>query len=97
MNESTPRPQLPERLAEGLRALVAGAFRVAAHVEFGGIPAEHWKRVKATIAAGDAQLTVQVDVPSAAVRVLVDGKAWAAPECLFSIELRPDPESPKAA
>jgi hypothetical protein len=78
-------------LADGLARLGSGAVRVASE-GLAHLPADVRERIQRSVDAGQCALTVQIDLPSGAVRLLADGPGWIKPQCLFAVEL-PEPES----
>lgn len=73
------------RLDDACRDLVAAATRVAGY-SHASVPREFFDQIRAAVDDGKASLTVQVDLPTGAIRVLADGEDWLAPQCLLNIE-----------
>ena len=70
--QNTISGQISESLAEGCAWLTRGALRVAAE-GLAKVKPGRWRAIQSDVGAGRASLTVQVDLPSGAVRVLSAG------------------------
>lgn len=78
------------RLAAGLSALTWAAERIMAE-SLARLPPPHAHSITSAVDAEMCCLTLQIDLPSLAVRVLADGPGWLAPQVLFALELPPKP------
>lgn len=88
------RPLSPG-LAVALEQLLPAAIRMASY--YGAtIPEGYALQIREAVDAGQATLSVQIDLPSGAVRVLVDGEGFAGPTCLLALEASGD-ERPRLA
>jgi hypothetical protein len=84
-------------MAAGLSALQLGAQRVIA-CALTQLPTEERNAIQAAVDSEQCALTLQIDFPSCAVRVLADGQGWLKPRCLMALELpEPVPAGGKAA
>jgi hypothetical protein len=81
-----PGGPMSERLAEGLAALAAAGVRVSAEA-LARLPAPYRDAIQRSVDNDQGALTVQVDLPSGAVRVLIDGEGWVAPQVLLAAEV----------
>lgn len=81
MTESNTTP----RLEEACQALIAAATRVASY-SHASVPPSYFQQIREAVDSGNAAFSVQVDLPSGAIRVLVDGANWVSPQCLLNLE-----------
>ena len=86
MENSHEQSAMTPLLAEGLAQFAAAAVRITSQ-GLARLPPVYRQQLRESIDAGDAAFTVQIDLPSGNVRVLVDGKHWIGPQVLFAAEL----------
>lgn len=74
-------------LADALAALLANSIRVAS-CGMARLPAVHRAQIQGAVDAESCALTVQIDLPDGAVRVLADGAGWLKPQVLFAVDFK---------
>lgn len=85
MTTETDRHAMTPGLAEALGLLNVAARRVIAH-GLVRLPEVHRLQIQKALEANQCALTVQIDIPAGAVRVLADGDGWLAPQVLMALE-----------
>ena len=78
-----------EALAEAAALMLPHAIRVASRALALCVPG-YRRQIQQAIDDEAAAITVQCDLPSGAIRVLIDGDGWPRPQCLLAI----DPSGP---
>lgn len=85
-NDSQDIYEMTPGLAHALSHLRAAATAVMAQA-LARLPPVHCQQIKSAVNAEQCELTLQIDLPSHAVRVLADGQGWLKPQVLFALEL----------